>query len=163
MFAQKGRKSRQSGKLTTLVYYLPKKCTVCDLTYLIRPPRNLHLSCLVPSACAVTISCHLQFSLSYEQYKTLEAMFNEVKTDLSDVSAVSALEKADKISARTRGSSSPFRCIAGLVQQMNQEKDKELSSARIRIEELEALAASRYKEVNNLFQLSSFHVGLSPL
>lgn len=48
---------------------------------------------------------------------------------------------------RPRGSSSPFRCISSLVQQMNLEKDQELSVARFRIEELEALAASRQKEV----------------
>ncbi|XP_011100690.1 kinesin-like protein KIN-12C isoform X1 [Sesamum indicum] len=81
------------------------------------------------------------------KYKTLEAMLHEVKTDLSNVSAAPTLETADKTSARTRGSSSPFRCIAGLIQQMNQEKDQELSTARLRIEELQALAASRYKEV----------------
>lgn len=33
---------------------------------------------------------------------------------------------------------------------MNQEKDQELSVARLRVEELEALAASRQKEVFNL-------------
>ncbi|KAL0308068.1 UNVERIFIED_CONTAM: Kinesin-like protein KIN-12C [Sesamum angustifolium] len=82
-----------------------------------------------------------------QKYKTLEAMLHEVKTDLSNVSAAPTLETADKTSARTRGSSSPFRCIAGLIQQMNQEKDQELSTARLRIEELQALAASRYKEV----------------
>ncbi|EYU26201.1 hypothetical protein MIMGU_mgv1a020090mg [Erythranthe guttata] len=82
-----------------------------------------------------------------KEYKTLEAMLHEVKPDLSNVSATSTVEKVDKISARTRGSSSPFRCISGLVQHMNQEKDQELASARLHIEELEALAASRYKEV----------------
>ncbi|KAL0414872.1 UNVERIFIED_CONTAM: Kinesin-like protein KIN-12C [Sesamum radiatum] len=82
-----------------------------------------------------------------QKYKTLEAMLHEVKTDLSNVSAARTLEAADKTSARTRGSSSPFRCISGLIQQMNQEKDQELSTARRRIEELQALAASRYKEV----------------
>ncbi|KAL0457547.1 UNVERIFIED_CONTAM: Kinesin-like protein KIN-12C [Sesamum latifolium] len=81
-----------------------------------------------------------------QKYKTLEAMLHEVKTDLSNVSAAPTLETADKTSARTRGSSSPFRCIGGLIQQMNQEKDQELSTARLRIEELQALA-SRYKEV----------------
>lgn len=96
--------------------------------------------------------------MSYEQYKTLEAMLDEVKTDVSNVSAAQISETADKISARPRGSSSPFRCITGLVQQMNQEKDQELSSARLRIEELEALAACRYKEVIKLFQPSRFVV-----
>lgn len=90
--------------------------------------------------------------MSYEQYKTLEAMLDKVKTDVN-VSAASTSERSDKVSAKTRGSSSPFRCIAGLVQHMNQEKDQELSSARSRIEELEALAAVRYKEVKNCLQI----------
>ncbi|KAL7104710.1 hypothetical protein ACP275_07G001000 [Erythranthe tilingii] len=88
-----------------------------------------------------------QASQYQHKYKTLEAMLHEVKPDLLNVSATSIVEKGDKISARTRGSSSPFRCISGLVQHMNQEKDQELASARLHIEELEALAASRYKEV----------------
>lgn len=79
-------------------------------------------------------------------------MFDEVKTDVANPSA--GPERVDKTPARTRGSSSPFRCITSLVQQMNQEKDQELSSARLRIEELESLAACRYKEVNKLSQLS---------
>ncbi|KAK2430817.1 phragmoplast orienting kinesin [Trifolium repens] len=70
-------------------------------------------------------------------------MFREVKTDMS----YSTSEKNEKTSARTRGSGSPFRCISNLVQQMNQEKDQELSVARLRVQELEALAASRQKEV----------------
>ncbi|KAL6570284.1 hypothetical protein OROMI_014798 [Orobanche minor] len=73
-------------------------------------------------------------------------MVHEVKTDVSNVFTASTLDIPDKISARTRGSSSPFRCIAGLVQQMNQEKDHELSSARLHIEELEVLVANIYKE-----------------
>ncbi|KAL8481206.1 hypothetical protein ACS0TY_027650 [Phlomoides rotata] len=88
-----------------------------------------------------------QASQYQQKYKTLEAMLDKVKTDVSNVSAAPTSERADKVSAKARGSSSPFRCIAGLVQQMNQEKDQELSSAKSRIEELEALAAVRYKEV----------------
>ncbi|KAL1548256.1 kinesin-like protein KIN-12E isoform X4 [Salvia divinorum] len=91
-----------------------------------------------------------QASQYQQRYKTLEAMVDEVKTDAANVSAGCISERADKIAARTRGSSSPFRCISTLVQQMNQEKDQELSSANLRIEELEALAASRYKEVCTL-------------
>lgn len=90
------------------------------------------------------------------QYKTLEAMLHEVKTDFSKVSDAPTTERLDSISARTRGLSSPFKCIAGMVQQMNQEKDQELSSARLRIEELESMAASRYKEVNIPFQDCEF-------
>ncbi|KAG6428260.1 hypothetical protein SASPL_112511 [Salvia splendens] len=91
-----------------------------------------------------------QASQYQQRYKTLEAMVDEVKTDAANVSSGCISERADKIAARTRGSSSPFRCISTLVQQMNQEKDQELSSANLRIEELEALAASRYKEVCTL-------------
>lgn len=79
-------------------------------------------------------------------------MFREVKTDMPySTSTVPTSEKIEKTSTRTRGSSSPFRCISNLVQQMNQEKDQELSVARLRVEELEALAASRQKEVFNIF------------
>ncbi|CAJ1940736.1 unnamed protein product [Sphenostylis stenocarpa] len=87
-------------------------------------------------------------ALQYQQkYKCLESMFHEVKTEMSNsTSAVLASEKNEKSSVRTRGSSSPFRCISNLVQQMNQEKDQELSVARLRVEELEAFAASRQKE-----------------
>ncbi|KAF1867703.1 hypothetical protein Lal_00050136 [Lupinus albus] len=82
-------------------------------------------------------------ALQYQQkYKCLESMFREVKTEMS----CSASEKFEKSSTRTRGSSSPFRCISNIVQQMNQEKDQELSVARLRVEELEALAAGRQKE-----------------
>ncbi|XP_057810222.1 LOW QUALITY PROTEIN: kinesin-like protein KIN-12E [Salvia miltiorrhiza] len=91
-----------------------------------------------------------QASQYQKRYKTLEAMVDEVKTDVANVSAGQVSERGDKITGRTRGSSSPFRCISTLVQQMNQEKDQELSSANLRIEELEALAACRYKEVCSL-------------
>ncbi|KAF9674332.1 hypothetical protein SADUNF_Sadunf10G0116300 [Salix dunnii] len=89
-----------------------------------------------------------QASQFQEKFKTLEAMVREVKTNsLDSASALQVVEKSEKSSIRTRGSSSPFRCIAGLVQQMNLEKDQELSVARLRIEELEAVLSSRKKEV----------------
>lgn len=75
-------------------------------------------------------------------------MVRDVKSDGPTLtSAELSSEKTEKSSMRQRGSSSPFRCISSLVQQMNVEKDQELSQARFRIEELEALAASRQKEV----------------
>ncbi|TXG71464.1 hypothetical protein EZV62_000043 [Acer yangbiense] len=91
-------------------------------------------------------------SKPFEQYKTLEAMILEIKTNLSNpTSTAAASDKIEKSSARSRGSSSPFRCISSVVQQMNLEKkDQELSTARHRIEELEALAATRQKEVCTL-------------
>ncbi|KAK0607856.1 hypothetical protein LWI29_021576 [Acer saccharum] len=79
-------------------------------------------------------------------------MILEIKTNLSNpTSTAAASDKTEKSSVRTRGSSSPFRCISSVVQQMNLEKkDQELSTARHRIEELEALAATRQKEVCTL-------------
>lgn len=75
-------------------------------------------------------------------------MVREVKSDeLTLTSTALASDKTEKSSMRPRGSGSPFRCISSLVQQMNVEKDQELSLARLRIDELEALAASRQKEV----------------
>ncbi|KAJ6899698.1 hypothetical protein NC652_025987 [Populus alba x Populus x berolinensis] len=89
-----------------------------------------------------------QASQFQEKYKTLETMVREVQTySLDSASALQAVEKSEKSSIRTRGSSSPFRCIAGLVQQMSLEKDQELTVARLRIEELEAVLSSRKKEV----------------
>lgn len=88
------------------------------------------------------------FPLFLKQYKTLEAMVHEAKTDPSiSNSSTSKLNTTDRSSIRPRRSSSPFKCIASLVQQMNTEKDQELSVARLRIDELEALAATRQKEV----------------
>ncbi|KAJ4955937.1 hypothetical protein NE237_012720 [Protea cynaroides] len=83
-----------------------------------------------------------------QKYKALEDMVREVNSDSStSTSAALTLDKNEKTATRTRGSSSPFRCIASLVQQMNSEKDQELSMAKLRIEELGALAAKRHKEV----------------
>lgn len=78
-------------------------------------------------------------------------MFREVKTEMSY--STSAVPTSEKNSTRNRGSSSPFRCISNIVQQMNHEKDQELSVARLRVEELEALAASRQKEVLIFYDL----------
>ncbi|KAF9619035.1 hypothetical protein IFM89_004379 [Coptis chinensis] len=89
-----------------------------------------------------------QASQYQQKYKTLEAMVREVKTDPSaSTSAPLAVDKTDKSLMRARGSNSPFRCIASLVQQMKLEKDQELSVAMLKIEELETLASSQQKEV----------------
>lgn len=75
-------------------------------------------------------------------------MVCEVKEDKRNSTSTDvASDKSEKI--RTRGSSSPFRCISSLVQQMNTEKEQELSLARLQIKELENLAASRQKEVKH--------------
>ncbi|KAL9238163.1 hypothetical protein vseg_012628 [Gypsophila vaccaria] len=56
--------------------------------------------------------------------------------------------KASSSPFKGRGSGSPFKCIGlGLAHQLKSEKDEENNADRLRIEELEALAASRQKEI----------------
>lgn len=84
------------------------------------------------------------------QFKALEAMAEQVKPDPvpSHITNPSST-KVEKNALKPRGSGSPFKCIGlGLSQQINSEKDEELAARRLRIEELEALAASRQKEVS---------------
>ncbi|KAH9766437.1 kinesin-like protein KIN-12C [Citrus sinensis] len=97
----------------------------------------------------VVLHSEAQASQYQQKYKTLEAMIREMQTNLSNTTAAAAhaQDKIEKSSTRLRGSSSPFRCIASVVQRMNSEKDQELSAATLRIQKLEALAASRQKEV----------------
>lgn len=84
------------------------------------------------------------------QFKALEAMISQVKPDVAAFNlACPVIDKAEKTAARARGSGSPFRCISSMLQQMNLEKDQELSAARHQIEELEVLAANRLREVIN--------------
>ncbi|XP_023547738.1 kinesin-like protein KIN-12C isoform X2 [Cucurbita pepo subsp. pepo] len=87
-------------------------------------------------------------AMKYQQkYTNLEVMVRDASKDHSNLMTAPTLDKVDKSSARPRGSSSPFRCISNLVHQMNVEKEHELSTARLRIEELEGLATSRQKEI----------------
>ena len=80
-------------------------------------------------------------------------MAQQVKTDNSLAHTCST--RQEKISSKPRGSGSPFKCIGiGFVQQVNSEKDEELSAAKKRIVELEDIAASRQREVSLLF---AFH------
>ncbi|KAJ8766501.1 hypothetical protein K2173_022560 [Erythroxylum novogranatense] len=89
-----------------------------------------------------------QASQFQEKYKTLEAMIREVKTKLSNSEPeTSTWEKSVKSSTRVRGSSSPLRCITNLVQQINLEKDEELTVKKLRIKELETVLTDRQKEV----------------
>lgn len=76
-------------------------------------------------------------------------MIRDFKLEESSSSAAETniSHKTEKSSIRNRGSSSPFRCIVGLVQQMKLEKDQELTMARVRVEELESLLAAKQKEV----------------
>ncbi|XP_019702656.1 kinesin-like protein KIN-12F isoform X1 [Elaeis guineensis] len=84
-----------------------------------------------------------------QKFKELEAMAQQVKTDPASFNATSLTSaKSEKSAPKSRGSGSPFKCIGlGLVQQMNLEKDEDLIAARHQIGELEALAASRQKEI----------------
>ncbi|OWM87999.1 hypothetical protein CDL15_Pgr016571 [Punica granatum] len=96
----------------------------------------------------VVLHSEAQASQYQQKYKALEVMFHEVNADQSNPTTRGPLfDKNEKCSTRTRGSSSPFRCISSIVQQMNTEKDRELSMAKQRMQELEALAASQQKEV----------------
>lgn len=77
-------------------------------------------------------------------------MIRDFKLEDSSSSAAGTIaHNNEKSSIRSRGSSSPFRCIVGLVQQMNLEKDQELTVARFRVEELESLLAAKQKEVHH--------------
>ncbi|KAM7279737.1 hypothetical protein ACFE04_006871 [Oxalis oulophora] len=112
--------------------------------------RNKEIKQLEEYITELVLHSEAQASQFQEKYKILEVMVQEVKTDPSVPTTITArtLEKTDKSSTtRTRGSSSPFRCISSFVQQMNVEKDEELTMAKFRIEELEASVSSRQKEV----------------
>uniref|UniRef100_A0ACD5WNF8 Uncharacterized protein n=1 Tax=Avena sativa TaxID=4498 RepID=A0ACD5WNF8_AVESA len=84
-----------------------------------------------------------QSLLFQEKYREMEHMVSEPKF----VPHESVHAKVEKPSGRIRGSGSPFRCISSIVQQMNSEKDQEISLARQRIEELEALLSNKQKEI----------------
>lgn len=69
-------------------------------------------------------------------------------------STSSSSNKSEKNAAKSRGSSSPFKCIGlGLAQQIKSEKNEDLAAARLQIEELESLAVNRQKEVDFAFQM----------
>ncbi|KAJ9546330.1 hypothetical protein OSB04_018873 [Centaurea solstitialis] len=96
----------------------------------------------------LVIHAEAQASQYQQKYKSLEAMVSVMKMDSSKFgSEAASSDKTERSSVRARGSSSPFRCIGNLVQQMNTEKDQELSLAKLRLEEQEALASSRQKEI----------------
>lgn len=91
------------------------------------------------------------------QFKMLEAAVAEqAKPECALVHNTNASSnKSEKNSTKSRGSGSPFKCIGlGLAQQIKSEKDEELNAGRLRIEELEALATSRQKEVGITSKLS---------
>ncbi|XP_068653780.1 kinesin-like protein KIN-12F isoform X2 [Aristolochia californica] len=85
-----------------------------------------------------------------QKFKTLEAMVQQVKSEPAGSSLVanSTANKPEKNAGKSRGSGSPFKCIGlGLAHQINSEKDEDLTAARQRMAELEALVASQQKEI----------------
>ncbi|GMI74546.1 hypothetical protein HRI_001123900 [Hibiscus trionum] len=87
-----------------------------------------------------------------QKFKALEAMVEQVKPEGYSTNPQSySSNKLEKNVAKPRGSGSPFKCIGlGLAQQIKLEKDEDLTAARLRIEELESLAANRQKEIFSL-------------
>nr|GMC78383.1 kinesin-like protein KIN-12D [Ipomoea batatas] len=102
----------------------------------------------------LNLHAEAQASEYKEKFKTLEAMAEKVKLDVhATQGSISSSNKLEKNALKPRGSGSPFKCIGiGLVQQLKSERDEDLTAEKHRIEELEALAASRQKEI---FMLNS--------
>ncbi|KAI8554401.1 hypothetical protein RHMOL_Rhmol05G0095900 [Rhododendron molle] len=97
----------------------------------------------------LNLHAEAQASEYKQKFKALEAMAEQVKPEGNPTHAAnSPSRKLEKNASKSRGSGSPFKCMGlGLVQQIKSERDEELSAGRARIEELEALAASRQKEI----------------
>ncbi|XP_020592700.1 kinesin-like protein KIN-12F [Phalaenopsis equestris] len=99
----------------------------------------------------LNLHAEAQASEYNRKFKELEGMAFQLKTELATLvisnTANPTLTKSEKGAAKSRGSGSPFKCIVGLAQQINTEKDEELTVARCKIEELEALAASRQNQI----------------
>ncbi|XP_011088306.1 kinesin-like protein KIN-12D [Sesamum indicum] len=94
----------------------------------------------------LNLHAEAQASEYKQKFKALEAMVELVKSEAPATSSSS--NKLERNASKPRGSGSPFKCIGlGLVQQIKSEKDEELTAGRQRIEELEALASSRQKEI----------------
>ncbi|CAB4290343.1 unnamed protein product [Prunus armeniaca] len=86
-----------------------------------------------------------------QKFKALESMAEQVRPEGHSTHATSSSNKSEKHATKSRGSGSPFKCIGlGLAQQIKSEKDEELTTSRVRIEELESLALSRQKEIFTL-------------
>ncbi|KAJ8528907.1 hypothetical protein K7X08_030647 [Anisodus acutangulus] len=96
----------------------------------------------------ILLHAQAQASQYQQKYKELEAVVHGLEThSLNTINGGPTSDKTEKCSTRPRGSSSPFRCISSLVQQMNSEKDQELSAAKFHLEELEVLLAQKQKEI----------------
>ncbi|KAF3333862.1 Phragmoplast orienting kinesin 2 [Carex littledalei] len=89
-----------------------------------------------------------------QKFRELEAMAQQVKSTESTAPAgpVGSMNQT-KIKGtgspfKGRGSGSPFKCIGlGMIQQINSEKDEDITVLKRQIEELESLASSRQKEI----------------
>jgi hypothetical protein len=92
-----------------------------------------------------------------KQVKALESVVEELKLENSRNGSSSA-KTGSESALKVKGSLSPFTCMGmGLALQMSPQHDAKYFSYRCRIEELEALASSRQKEVPNLLVLSNLH------
>ncbi|XP_062092244.1 kinesin-like protein KIN-12D [Humulus lupulus] len=100
----------------------------------------------------LNLHAEAQASEYKQKFKALEAMAEQVRPEGSFLHALtSSPKKTEKFAAKPRGSGSPFKCIGlGMVQQIKSERDEDLTAARLRIEELESLVASRQKEIFTL-------------
>ncbi|CAA3022560.1 kinesin KIN-12D [Olea europaea subsp. europaea] len=86
-----------------------------------------------------------------QKFKSLEVMLEQIKSEVPATHGTSSSNKLEKNSSKSRGGGSPFKCIGlGLVQQIKSDRDEELSAGRQHVEELEAIAASRQKEIFSL-------------
>ncbi|GFQ03855.1 phragmoplast orienting kinesin 2 [Phtheirospermum japonicum] len=94
----------------------------------------------------LNVHAEAQASEHKQRFKALEAMVEQLKSEVSTTHCTSSPKRLEKSSSKPRGSGSPFKCI-GLGLQIKSEKDEELTAGRQRIEELEALATSRQKEI----------------
>ncbi|CAN1307272.1 Kinesin-like protein KIN-12D [Linum perenne] len=97
----------------------------------------------------LNLHAEAQASEYKQKFKALETMVEQLKHEGSfNNAANTSANKSEKFAVKPRGSGSPFKCIGlGLAQQIKSEKDEEMSASRLRIEELECLAASRQKEI----------------
>ncbi|XP_021851306.2 kinesin-like protein KIN-12D [Spinacia oleracea] len=111
----------------------------------------------------LTLHAEAQACEYKRKFKELEAMveqlkLEEVSNNKLEKNATKGRGSASPFKAKgsgspfkPKGSGSPFKCI-GLGYQLKCEKDEENNAERLRIEELEALAASKQKEI---FMLNS--------
>ncbi|CAH1450375.1 unnamed protein product [Lactuca virosa] len=114
--------------------------------------RNIILQKEIISKDAEIIELNLQKVQSREYNEKIKEMEEMADVNVtSPYNINSPLKRVERSGSRSKGQhgSSPFKSIRlGFVQQVNCEKDEELISARIRIQELEALVASWQKENN---------------